>query len=210
MTAFNHLHRTGTSHHLIQHFGKPETTLVTTDRWLVATAEDNRARGRVPDLLIAFNVRPDLYESSNGYIISEQGKPPDFVIEVASVTTAEIDVTEKRDDYEAMGIPEYWRFDQTGQFHGTRLAGDRLVEGRYEPITIETREDGSLQGYSAALDLYLRWDNGELVFVDPATEASILTYEDQKVRADQAEARANAADERARQLEEEVRRLRGE
>ena len=48
--------------------------------------------------------------------------------------------------------------------------------------------DGSLQGYSGVLDLYLRWESGELVFYDPATGKRILTYEDQQARADSAEA----------------------
>ena len=36
---------------------------------------------------------------------------------------------EKRAAYAGLGIPEYWRFDETGDFHGTRLAGDRLETG---------------------------------------------------------------------------------
>ena len=36
-----------------------------------------------PDLLIAFDVDPELYHRSNGYVISEQGKSPDFVLDVA-------------------------------------------------------------------------------------------------------------------------------
>ena len=44
------------------------------------------------------------------------------------------DVRDKPADYAALGIPEYWRFDETGESHGTRLAGDRLVGDRYEPI----------------------------------------------------------------------------
>ena len=75
-------------------------------------------------------------KASNGYVISEQGKPPDFVLEVASESTANIDTGAKRDDYAALGIAEYWRFDETGEYHGARLAGDRLVQGRYEPIPI--------------------------------------------------------------------------
>ena len=31
-----------------------------------------------------------------GYLIPEQGKPPDFVLEVASETTGEVDETDKR------------------------------------------------------------------------------------------------------------------
>ena len=50
----------------------------------------------------------------------------------------------KRPGYATLGVPEYWRFDQTGDFHGTWLAGDRLAEDRYEPISIETVEEGIL------------------------------------------------------------------
>ena len=87
-----------------------------------------------PDLLIAFNVEPETYRENNGYIISEQGKPPDFVLEIASRSTGQHDVVDKRPAYAGLGIPEYWRFDETGEFQGTRLAGDRLVDGRYEPV----------------------------------------------------------------------------
>ena len=69
---------------------------------------------------------------------------------------------EKRPAYAGLGIPEYWRFDETGEFHGTRLAGDRLVDRRYEPVPIETVEEGVLQGYSRVLNLIIRWDHGQL------------------------------------------------
>ena len=54
-----------------------------------------RAR-RVPDLLVAFGVDPEAYRRSNGYVISEQGKPPDFVLEVASPSTGAEDTGPKR------------------------------------------------------------------------------------------------------------------
>ena len=89
------------------------------------------------------------------------------MLEVASPSTADQDTGPKRLDYEALGITEYWRFDETGEHHKTRLAGDRLVQGRYEPIAIEELPDGVLQGYSAALNLYLRWEQGQLRWHDP-------------------------------------------
>ena len=49
------------------------------------------------------------------------------------------------------------------------------------------------------LDLYLRWEAGELVFYDPATNRPILTYEDQRARADTAEARVRELEARLRQ-----------
>ena len=100
----------------------------------------------VPDLLIALGADTEAYRENNGYIISEQGKPQDFVLEIASRSTGRQDVVENRMAYADLGIPEYCRFDETGEFHGTRLAGDRLVDGRYEPVPIETVEEGVLQG----------------------------------------------------------------
>ncbi|MDE2781288.1 MAG: Uma2 family endonuclease [Chloroflexota bacterium] len=135
MTQYDRLFKTGNSRYLALHLGRPETTLVEADRWIVADPSFNRARARRPDLLVAFGVDPALYEASNGYIISEQQKPPDFVLEVASESTAEIDVGEKRRDYAALGIPEYWRFDESGRYHGTRLAGERWWTGSMLPWT---------------------------------------------------------------------------
>ena len=224
MTSYDHLHKTGNAHHLIHHFGNLDTTIVEGDRWIVADPGSARIRARRPDLFVAFDVDPVAYEASNGYVISEQGKPPDFVLEVASASTGRIDVVEKRDDYAALGIREYWRFDRTGEFHGARLSGEVLVNGVYVPLPLQELPDGSLQGYSAALNLYLRWEREELAWYDPATGRHILTYQDQRERAETAEdasdaARAEAAAARAeadeararvRELEEEIRRLRGD
>ena len=199
MTSYDQLHKTGNSYHLAQHFGNPERTLVEADRWIIAEPGSFRDLARYPDLLVAFGVDPAAYKTSNGYVVSEQGKPPEFALEVASESTAEIDVGEKRRDYAALGIGEYWRFDETGEHHGARLAGERLVDGVYVAIDVEELPDGSLQGYSEALDLHLRWERGELRFYDPCTGRPIATL------ADEREARA-AAEARVRELEEQIRR----
>ena len=201
MTSFDHLTINGNAHYLALHLGRPETTLVAGDRYLVVRPTRNLAGSRYPDLLVAFGVDPELYRESNGYIIAEQGKPPDFVLEVASESTGGVDVGAKREDYAALGIAEYWRFDETetGRYHGTRLAGDRLVDGEYVPVPLDELPDGSLQGYSGVLNLVLRWVNGALVFYDPATEQRIATFEDERARADAAEARVQELEERLRQ-----------
>ena len=227
VTQFDHLFKSGNSHYLALHLGNPETTLVEADRWVCSDTDFNKARARVPDLLVAFNVDPQIYEENNGYIVSEQGKPPDFVLEVASASTAHVDTGDKRLYYAGLGIPEYWRFDKTGEYHGARLAGDSLVGGEYVAMPIEELPDGSLQGYSVALGLYIRWEEGEIVFYDPETESRIATFEDEREariaaedRADVAEARTYvaeaerntergarvAAEARVRELEETLRR----
>ena len=113
---------------------------------------------------------------------------------------------QKRARYAALGIPEYWRFDQTGEFHGTRLAGDRLADGQYEAIAIETVKEGVRQGYSRVLNLSIRWEHGELRWHDPETRQHIATFEYERSRADAAETRATAAQARARELEQELQR----
>ena len=218
VTQFDQLFKNGRSHAVAVHLGNPETTLVEADRWIVAAPGTFRELARYPDLLIAFDVDPAAYEASNGYIISEQGKPPDFVLEAASESTANTDIGTKREDYARLLIPEYWRFDKTGQHHGTRLAGDRLENGVYAPIPIDQLADDVLQGYSQALNLLLRWERGELAFHDPATGRHIVTYEDLQERVDQeraarlqTEARLQAEREarlrERRQAEERIREL---
>ena len=211
MSTVDHLHQPGNTHHLIQHFGSPETTLVTAERFITMMPARRLPSGRtrrVPDLLIAFDVDPELYRANNGYIVQEQGKSPDFVLEVASRSTGSEDTGPKRDDYAALGILEYWRFDATGEFHGARLAGDRLVDGAYQPIPIDELDDAVLQGYSAALNLNLRWERGQLGWYDPATEQHIATFESEREARLAAEARADnehaarvAAEARIRELE---------
>ena len=138
-------------------------------------------------------------------MISDQGKPPDFVLEVASKSTAERDVGYKRVEYAAMGIPEYWRFDHTGDWHGAKLAGDRLVGTQYEPIPIVEVEAGVFEGSSEVLGLTLRWKDSELFWVDPATGQPIPGVADEHAARLEAEARAGLAEARAEALEAELR-----
>ena len=202
MTSFDSLHSLGNSHHIIRHLGNEDTTLVFTDKYIsldpFSGSTDLR---RNPDLAVALDADRDAFLRSNGYIISEQGKPPDFALEIASRSTARVDVGQKRVDYAVMGITEYWRFDETGEYYGARLAGERLVEGRYEPILIQELSEGILEGYIAVLDLNIRWEDGQLGWYDPATGLHIPTFDSERARAEDAEARV-------RELEEEIRRLR--
>ena len=221
MTNFDQLAATGNAHHLIQNFGNPETTLVVGERYVAVAPTRNLAGIRYNDLLVAFDVDPETYHRRRAYVIADQGKPPDFVLEIASPSTGRIDATQKRNDYATLAIPEYWRFDEDGRHHGARLAGDRLVAGRYEPIPIRQIEDDVLQGHSTVLNLNLQWEHGQLGWYDPATGRDIFTFEDERAARIQAELRAGnaeterntereariAAELRIRELEERLRRL---
>ena len=210
MTSFDHLARTGAAYLLAEHLGSADTTLVAGEHYIAAVPTGDMTGVKYPDLLVAFDVDPAAYHSSNAYVISEQGKPPDFVLEVASRGTWREDIGEKRDVYAALGIPEYWRFDETGEYYGTVLAGDRLVDGVYEPVPVERVSDDTWQGRSDVLGLNIRWRSGNLEWYDPATGRHIVSLDDERARADAAESQAEKAQARVRELEEELRRLRGE
>ena len=184
-----------------------------------------RDDARIPDLMVVRGGDRELMEEQRGYAIDRQGRAPDFVIEVASPSTGRADYTDKRRDYERFGVVEYWRFDPSGgEYHDAALAGDRLVDGAYQPIDIEVLDEGRLRGYSEVLGLYVCWEEGMLRFFDPLTESYLRSHEEDAGRAEIAEARVGAAEARAQEeaeargraearaaeLEAELHRLRDE
>ena len=124
-----------------------------------------------PDVYLAFGVDTRAIRRRKIYLPWEVGKPPDWVLEVASSSTSREDVGRKRDIYAHIGVPEYWRFDpKDGEYHGQRLGGDRLVGGKYQPIELTTAPDGILKGHSEILGLSLCWDDNWPRLYDPATD----------------------------------------
>ena len=165
---------------LLLHFGAAETTLVHSEIPL-GWETSNRAGLLVPDLMVAFGVdRADII-AENGYSIDARGKPPDFVLEIASVHTALNDERGKRVGYARYGVPEYWRFDPTGGArYLTGLAGDALTPaGVYQPIPIYQVDADRFWGHSAVLQLDLCWEYGQLRWYDPVGQRYLLTHHEQ-------------------------------
>ena len=206
--------------------------LVCGEGYLCSDASSVR-RSPHPDCLVSFGlttIPPVEIIESNGYNISEIGKPPEFVLEVASESTGRRDYTEKRGIYAGLKVVEYWRFDRTGgRFHDAPLAGDRLTaDGTYEPIPVYEHPDGTFRGYSAVLELELHWVAGWLRFWDPATEeylpdldesmeqtaaaraerdAAVAARQQAEAARRQAEAARQRAEARAAQLEAQLQQL---
>ena len=207
-----HLYDDGHQAILRRHYGITDSMIILSEmpvRW----SPLQRQGHRIPDFLIAFDVDRPLAVTQNGYSIREQGKPPDFVLEVASLTTRNRDLIEKRHDYANFGVPEYWRFDPTGgRLYGDSIAGDRLADGTYASIEILEVAPEHLHGQSTVLGLDLCWDHGKLRWFDPSTGGHLMTfYEESDARiADQdalvAEREARiVAEARVRELEEQLR-----
>ena len=204
-----------TGYFLAHHFSGRADTLVRAP--CVLNFDPTNMNNRVePDLLVAFGVEPASIMPRNGYIIWEAGKPPDFVMEVASESTHPRDTGFKRDLYARLGIAEYWRVDPTGgDFYGYALAGDRLVNGGYQGIDLNTEADGMIWGYSRALDLYPCWHPAWDWDVDDETNLRLYDRKTGRYLCDHVlveealaeERRARlAAEERVRQLEAQLRR----
>ena len=212
MQNTSHLHRRSILTALAIHIGNPETTLVHGEV-PVAPTLDPWGAYRIPDLIVVHDCDIALVDEQGGYAIDRQGKAPDFVLEVASRSTGEVDYTDKRRDYERFGIGEYWRFDPSGgEYHDAALAGDLLVDGVYEPIAIEVLGEGRRRGYSEALGLYVCWEEGMLRFFDPETESYLRSHDEDMARAEEeriarlaAQARAGTAENRAETAEARAR-----
>ena len=115
----------------------------------------------------------------HGYLIWEVGKAPDFVLEIASESTARYDCTGKRDLYASIGVGEYWRYDSTGgDYYGTPLVGEQLVGGEYRPFEVYTTADREIWAHSPVLDVDIYWGDDRLRVYDPDSGSFKLDAEE--------------------------------
>lgn len=207
MQNFNHLYRPAYPGALHRRLGLDNSVLVLCEaplRW----APGQRRGHRIPDLTVAFGADHALALYQQGYSIQDQGKPPDFVLEIASPSTAENDYIDKRVDYANFGVTEYWRFDSSGgDNYDVPLAGDRLVDGQYQPMEIHRTDASHLWGHSDVLNLDLCWEEGQLRWWDPVARHYLLTFDETDDERIAAEERADSAEARVRELEAELERL---
>ena len=146
--------------------------------------EEGNPRNRIaPDVLVAFGVGT---HGRSSYLVWEEGKPPDWVLEVASPSTAANDLDFKRRAYAAMGVPEYWLFDPTGNVFPPgqpQLQGLALSDGGYVRLAPRLA-DGVEMIRSGVLGLDLRAEGEFIRMRDPATREDILHQRELKALAE--------------------------
>ena len=156
-----------------------------------------------PDCYIALGTNTEFVYQFPNYFIWEVGKPPDFVLEVASPSTASNDLGHKRDLYARLGVTEYWKLDPTGgELYGVALRGERLVGGEYVAYDLNTEMDGSVWSHSEVPNLDFVWDGEQFSIRNPMTGEIVdarTSVELERMRAEVAEGRAEAAENRAEQ-----------
>ncbi len=145
-----------------------------------------------PDVFVVFGIEKKKREI---YQLWEEGKGPDFVLEVSSKKTFRTDLNKKKRLYaQVFEVSEYFLYDPNHQYLNPPLQGYRLMEGGYVEIL---PVGGRLPSRVLGLELGLKPD-GELGLYNPQTNAWLLPPEE---RAEQAEARAEQAETRVEQAE---------
>ena len=167
---------------------------------LLYPEEGNRANSIAPDVLVALGLG---MEERFSYRVWREGKPPDWVLEVASPSTAADDVGDKRRRYAEMGVQEYWLLDPLGGLYpaGTpQLMGLELAAKAYKPITPRVA-GGVAVIRSEVLSLDLRREGKLLRFRDVKTGKDIAHHDEKADRAEREAARADreAAERKAAQ-----------
>lgn len=154
----------------------------------------NKRRHVSPDAFVVFGV-PKL-PPRDYYLLWEEGKSPDVVIEITSKTTRREDQNTKRSLYrDVLKVPEYFQFDPTEDYLKPSLQGHRLVDGEYVPIAPVA---GRLP--SRALGLHLERDGTQLRLFDPVAGRRLPTPQEHAAAAERAALEAErtaAAAERA-------------
>lgn len=158
-----------------------------------------------PDVFVVFGVEKKKRPSYKTW--EEQGKIPDFVLEVTSKSTASEDRGTKRGLYAYLGVKEYFQYDPTADYLQPPLQGFRLVEGNYFPIPEQIHGDRlSIYAETLGLELWLE-ANGEMRFYAPKSGTKLLSPKEMaqaKYQAEQAQLRAEQAQ---RQAEEKAAKL---
>ncbi|MEN9233896.1 MAG: Uma2 family endonuclease [Gloeomargarita sp. DG02_3_bins_56] len=171
---------------------------------------------RGPDVFVVLGVPK---KERKSWVVWEEGKAPDIVIELLSESTIDVDKGIKKQIYQnQMRVPEYYWYDP---FNPDDWAGFVLNHGEYEPIPVNA--DGYLESPGTGLVLrrwtgdyrgvhttWLRWANRDGAVLPTAPEWAQqaqhqLALVEQKAAL--AQQRADLAEQRAARLAEKLRKL---
>lgn len=161
---------------------------------------------RGPDFFVVLEVPRRARKS---WVVWQEGKGPDVVIELLSESTAAIDKKEKKKIYQdQLRVPEYFWYDI---FSG-ELAGFALQYGVYKPIKPDTagrlisRKLGLMlvkwEGeYQGAQETWLRWATMEGVLLPTPEEAA----EQERQRAEKAQQEVEEARQEAKEAQQKAK-----
>jgi Uma2 family endonuclease len=151
----------------------------------------NRRKHVSPDVFVVRGVPKD--KPRKKYLLWEEGKGPDLVVELTSASTAKNDLGQKKRIYrDILGVREYVLFDPYGEYLKPALQGFLLQEGDDVPMPMVS---GRLP--SGVLGLHFEADAQDLRLYNPATGCWLrMPAEDREFAAQTAAKLAQTAAER--------------
>ena len=135
------------------HFGKVDDIALEGDMFLYYE-RGNPAASIAPNIFV---VRDHDLGDRPVYKLWEEGKPPDFALEVISPSSALRNAKKKRALYARLGIGEYFLFQPDPRKRGRRLVGYRLWGGSYEEVPEEP--DSALRSTTLGVSLRVEGTN---------------------------------------------------
>lgn len=158
------------------HFSQDPTVYVSGDI-LMYYVQGVPSKSISPDVLVSFEIG---MKKRRTYLVWEEGKVPDFVMEFSSKNTYQNDLTDKMEIYASLEIQNYFLYDAEGLYLPSQLMGFELVNGVY--VAVQPDESGGIRSSSLGLDFRIR--DQEIAIFDPVANDWVRT------RAEIAEARA--------------------
>lgn len=157
---------------------------------------------RGPDVFVALDVP---MRDRKSWVVWEEGKAPDVVIELLSESTASQDKTLKKQIYQQqLRVPEYFWYDP---FNPEDWAGFSLERGIYQPIPLDPQQSLISQQLGLAL---VRWTGPymqiEATWLRWTTLDGTILPTDQEIAATEHQ-RAEAERQRAEKLAARLREL---
>ncbi len=161
---------------------------------LVFYQPGNRRRHLSPDVFVVRGVSKAIRPN---YLIWEEGKPPEVVIELTSSSTRREDLGRKFVLYrDTLRVKEYFLFDPRGDYLDPQIQGYRLRKGEYVPIRPAR---GRLP--SRVLGLHLEPRGEDLRLWDPVAGALLATPKEELHQAERDREQAERDREQAEQAQ---------
>ena len=160
-----------------------------------------------PDVFVVVGAPGHLRDS---YLLWNEPKGPDFVLEVTSASTQREDERRKRDVYASLEVTEYFLYDPRGEYLTPPLQGYRLRDGEYRSLpAVTVLPSHGVAVHSEVLGLDLRDEREErmLRLHDPVSGLDLLTYRESELAREEEAAARQAAEARATELETRLQEL---
>jgi Uma2 family endonuclease len=192
--------------HMLRMWCERESQVYIAGNMFLYYVPGDRLKHLSPDVFVVHGVPKHTDPERRRYLVWEEGKAPDVVIELTSESTREEDIDDKMAIYrDPLGVKEYFLFDPYEEYMEPPLQGYRLIEGEYEAIEpVEGRLPSQILG------LHVEGAEGFLRLYDPVARRWLPTPPEEHQAHLQAEVARQQEEEARRRAEAEIQRLQQE